>query len=410
MVTEQIGPQVKNGRLNNTTHKLQWIMHGPVVYIDRLYDELTRDCNERPRLAASIFTKSAKYAEQREYRFAVLNEESDEETVILQISGMMRDALKRIERGLIRAAPPAAKTAGDDEVEPSPRINETKAPVSERTTVTERLTEREALHWETKTPDGQVKSSDSEQRESVRERAVTQLHEPDDEDFQTTVRMDQDDDETTHEQPVSELAQSPEEHGREHSDEEAVQELALEEREWNGRRQEDNDHSVAIHTGTGRAYKSFKDMLNDPASPMSPMKETSQEKACNPEEIARTYGAFETLAIKITQVRMENRQDASSACWHAIQCIRNIYARLGDIVESVWIERERFVVIRLKDSEELNATGRIVIAPGGAYAYCLQLPDKEASSYGGTKWGTIFFPLGDFGKKFETFGWPGKTS
>ena len=93
-----------------------------------------------------------------------------------------------------------------------------------------------------------------------------------------------------------------------------------------------------------------------------------------------------------------------------MQCIRNIYARLGDIVESVRIERGRFVVIRLKESKELNATGRIVIAPGGAYAYCLQLPDKETSGYGGIEWGTMFFPMGDEVENFEEFGWPGKTS
>ena len=49
-----------------------------------------------------------------------------------------------------------------------------------------------------------------------------------------------------------------------------------------------------------------------------------------------------------------------------------IYARLGDTVDSVWIERERFVVIRIKDSEALKATGRIVIAPSGVYAYCFK--------------------------------------
>ena len=89
-------------------------------------------------------------------------------------------------------------------------------------------------------------------------------------------------------------------------------------------------------------------------------------------------------------------------------CIRNIYARLGDIIDSVWIERERFVVIRLKDSEELNSTGRIVIAPGGAYAYSLHLPNKENVGYGGLEWGTTFFPIGNVVETFVEYGWPKK--
>ena len=417
MVTEQIGPQGKDASMKNTTkgvegpqtkHKSQWVIHGPVVYTDRVYDTLTRDCDVRTGLAASIFTKSTKYAEQREYRFAVLTEGSDEETVMLQISGMMRDALKRTEKGLIRTAPPPAETAGDDQSKPSPRMNETRTPISEWNTVTERLTEWEERRSETRTSDGQVESSDSERREHVRERTVTQDHELVDGDSQRRLRTDRDD--GTAEEPPVPAQQAPRKQDQEHSDEEAVQELALEERDWNGGRQEDNDRPVVIHSGTGRAYKSLEEMLNDPALPTSPMKETWKERACSPEEIARTYGAVEILATKITKVRIENRQDAASACWHAMQCIRNIYARLGDIVDSVWIERERFVVIRLKDLEELNATGRIVVAPGGAYAYCLQLPYKGISAYGGIEWGTMFFPIGDQVKNFETFGWPSKTS
>ena len=70
-----------------------------------------------------------------------------------------------------------------------------------------------------------------------------------------------------------------------------------------------------------------------------------------------------TLAHKVPQVGTENQCAARAACWHAIQCIRNIYARLGNIVHTVAIERERFVVLRIKASPEFNASGRIVVAP-----------------------------------------------
>ena len=116
-----------------------------------------------------------------------------------------------------------------------------------------------------------------------------------------------------------------------------------------------------------------------------------------------------TLAMKITRVAVQHRQEAASACWHALQCINHIYARLGDIVDSVWIERDRFVVIHTKDSQELNATGRIVIGPSGGYAYCFKSSTSESMGSSEGVLGKLFFPLGDNVETFESFGWPGKA-
>ena len=149
-------------------------------------------------------------------------------------------------------------------------------------------------------------------------------------------------------------------------------------------------------------------MFDDPGAPMSPSTKTWEVTACGPEEIVKSYGAVATLAMKITRVGVEHRQDAASACWHALQCINNIYARLGDIVDSVWIERQRFVVIRIKDSEALKATGRIVIAPSGVYAYCFKSSKSEQIGYSEGHLGEMFFPLGKDVETFESFGWPGK--
>ena len=114
MVTEQIGPEGGDGWLKQTTdgaeaertkHRSQWVIHGPVVYTDHVYESLVDNGDGIKWLAASIFTKSSKYAAQREYRFAVLCEGADEETVLLRISGMMRDALKRIEGARYESLP-----------------------------------------------------------------------------------------------------------------------------------------------------------------------------------------------------------------------------------------------------------------------------------------------------------------
>lgn len=130
--------------------------------------------------------------------------------------------------------------------------------------------------------------------------------------------------------------------------------------------------------------------------------------ACSPEEIVKSYGAVATLALKIPRVALEHRQEAASACWHALQCINHIHARLGDIVDSVWIERDRFVVIHLKASEELRATGRIVIGPSGGYAYCFKTSRSEQVGHCDGVSGMLFFPLGDHVEAFESYGWSDK--
>ena len=70
------------------------------------------------------------------------------------------------------------------------------------------------------------------------------------------------------------------------------------------------------------------------------------------------------------------------------------YARLGDIVDSVWLERDCFVVIHIRKSEELKATGRIVVGPSGGYAYCFKRAKSENMGYSEGHLGKLLFPLG----------------
>ena len=419
MVVEQIGPKGKDGWLRDTTegaegprtnHKLQWVMHGPVVYTDQVYDELTRDLDERTRVAAYVFTKSTEYAAQREYRFAVLNEGAEEETVLLKISGMMRDALKPAEGGLLRTPPTETGPGKVDHKEFESPLTADVGPTLRWTTRTERLTEREQTLWETRTPDGQVVSSEGEHREKISERIVTQEDQPEDEGLEGDVRIDWHNDGAAEKESWPALPSGIVARDSEQSDEEAAEELALEESEWHQNSRRGSLTIPVVQRGTGRVYKSLEEAFSDPAFPTSPAQESWQEKACNPEEIRRAYGAIDSLNWEMAYIKEEFRQDIASAGWYAMQCLRNIYARLGDVVDSVWIERERFVVIRFKETNEKNATGRIVITPSGAYAYCLQVPGEETSGTGGIEWGTMIFPIGRQLESFETYGWPKKTA
>ena len=416
MVTEQIGPRGKDVWLTGTSngaagartkHRNQWIIHGPVVYTDRLYDMLTGEEDEVRRMAACLFAKPMTHAAQREYRFVVLNGGATEETVLLKISGMMRDALTQTEGGLIRPSPAPAETVGEDGALLPRPVKGSATERYRRATVKERKEEREETRLETRNSDGQVVSSDIKRRERVEEKVATEDLETDGRGIGDLRRAERRED-TGSEHPVLELEQGSEERSDADDEDAVAKEIALDERDWNDERGRDEFVIPVVHRGSGRTYKSFEEMFDDPSAPMSPSTKTWEVSACNPQEIVKSYGAVATLAMKITRVAVEHRQEAASACWHALQCITHIYARLGDIVESVWIERDRFVVIHIKDSEELKSTGRIVIGPSGGYAYCFKSSKSENLGYSEGVLGELFFPLGKDVETFESFGWPEK--
>ena len=120
------------------------------------------------------------HAAQREYRFVVLNGGAEEETVLLNISGMMRDALAPTEGGLIRPSPAPADTVGEDGAPLPLPMKSSTTQRYKRATVKERKEEREETRLETRTSNGQVISSDVKRRESVEETVATKDLETDD--------------------------------------------------------------------------------------------------------------------------------------------------------------------------------------------------------------------------------------
>ena len=416
MVTEQIGPKGKDAWLTGTSegvagartkHRYQWVIQGPVVYTDRLYETIVGEEDEVRRMAACLFAKPITHAAQREYRFVVMNGGAAEETVLLKISGMMRDALKPTAGGLIRPSPAPAEMVGDDGAVLSRGLKASTTQQYKRATVTERKERREQTRLETRDSKGQVLSSDIKRRESTEERIGTKELETDDRKIQE-LRRAEDHQDAGFEQPVLDIEQEPEKPGDADDEDAVAKEVALDERDWNDEHGRAEFVIPVVHRGSGRTFKSFGEMLEDPTAPMSPFTATWEVSACSPQELVKSYGAVATLALKIARVAVEHRQEAASACWHALQCINNIYARLGDIVDNVWIERHRFVVIHIKDSEEFKATGRIVIGPSGGYAYCLKRSKSENVGYSEGNLGQLFFPLGNHVETFESFGWPGK--
>lgn len=417
MVTEQLGPQGKDGWVQGSTggaggdaartkHPTQWVIHGPVMYSDRLYDTLTRDADEATTIAVRMFTKSATHAAQREYRFAILRDGAVAEKKFLAISGMMRDALQPAKSALVRPTPRPAEATVPSEASSS-STHECTTVRGQHATAKQRVTRREAMRLETRGADGTVSSSESMEREREHESTVTWDPSTSEQEGDRMELLGGKADEgaaapTDGQLRAGGIALEP---GT--IDEDAVKEIAF------GDAASDDEQGqageVAVLRGTGRADGSlaemFREMWSNPAFPMPAVSQPWVETKLSREDVLEILGFVTTLEDKVAQVDIENREAASSACWHAIQGVRNIYVRLGAIIDTVSIERERFVVLRLKPSEAFKAAGHVVLAPSGAYAYSIETSDRSTVGYSEGHAGKMFFPLGHV-DTFESHGWP----
>ena len=415
MVAEQLGPQGDGAWMTSAVgdspevrseHRGQWVIHGPVVYADSVYEALSQEEDEVSRIAASMFTKSASHAAMREYRFVILRDRDAAEKVLLRISGMMRDALEPTTHGLVRVAPAPAEAATEVKAAEPTRSKQSSEVRHIRATSTERVAERTARELVTKGTDGRILASESEQQEEVRERTVTHDLEPEDGLPAPTAAVGSKD--TQHDTREMEKPGDKGAGGEPALDDEAaVKALAIGHGVATGEADSEGD-GPAVDSGAGQVFRMFEEMFEDPACPMPSTSERWAEAALGPEEVHRMYGFVATLAHKVTRVSPEHRQDAASACWHAIQCIRNIFVGLGDIVATASIERGRFVVLELKESAELRANGRIVLAPSGVYAYCLKRTRHRRMGYGEGPLGRVFFPMGSELEEWDSLGWRAK--
>lgn len=133
--------------------------------------------------------------------------------------------------------------------------------------------------------------------------------------------------------------------------------------------------------------QSLARVVEDPTAPVGPVSESWAESALSPEDVRTIHGLGAALALKVIRVRIDDRRDASSACWHAMQCIRNVVARVGAIVKAVSIGRGRFVVIELGETDDSGPGGRIVVTPSGGYVYRLEGQDRELWGQGASEYG-----------------------
>ena len=125
MVAEQLGPQLDETQLTHklndghdfvSNHSFQWLIHGPVVYVDDKYETLNTWPVRSTLPFAFMFVKDREpHIEQREYRFVVLAKEQPADAALLTISPNIRSTLHESPNP-IRTADSLLTTSGIDHV------------------------------------------------------------------------------------------------------------------------------------------------------------------------------------------------------------------------------------------------------------------------------------------------------
>ena len=144
--------------------------------------------------------------------------------------------------------------------------------------------------------------------------------------------------------------------------------------------------------------------LQDPSFPRPPI-ESWTERTGTPEDVAATYGVAEALSLAIEHVPRSAKLPAAAAGWHAIRCVRNLYAQFGPIVAAVWLEEREIVTLQLEPAPFTRAQCRIWINPDGRYLVSVRTDAIIAEWKGGDEHGTLGLPTGHHVELLAKYGW-----
>ena len=383
MFAEQTGLQGRHGHFTHHSgirsyHSGQLILHGPVWYTDDVLGFLESFRSGPLYTMYPLFVKDSEFQNQREYRF-VLHSEShvESQTLLLQVNGMMRDALAPPRStGAVVFSPPEDSNAGS-----SQQISVTSTPGNRTTT---KITQTGEKRRRTLRMGDQMEEEETISREEV----VTL----------TTVvpaaGLDEAEDGGDSASPgIAEVTQSE-------NREQWIRGKRVDLMSYSRTRVfsiedttgadehfsvEDRDRAAELLAVVGRPFERFSEL---------------------PPSIVE---ALMTLARKAQDTEPDAEVQVMSACWNAVWAICNLYECFGDVVASVDIEQREFVAIILKGSENSDVEGRILVGPRGTYAYVLTRGERRHPGHGGTKTRLAFFPDDTTRAAFEEFGWAPRT-
>ena len=410
---------------------VQQILHGPVLYSDEVCESILQQPPNAQMIYRAIFTKRQKYEAQREYRFVIFGRsKKDLPTAYLEIPARLRETLqpprKLFALGTISnedsednsSTPPgnAQESHKPDRISSQPKRTDT----SNRNESGRRTGRQRQTKWITRDGDGNILKAEIEIVSSQVTRYVTRVPEA----HVDSIPLSVFDDEAT---PVSAESNGLDvavwvrkdlEHvevrwNRDISD--TIDGITVEQLESDS---PDDippfsnaipfrfDGRESAHTGS--QLRSLEDevagALHDPSFPKPPM-EYWTESVGTPSDVAATYRVAEALSLAIEQVPRNARLPAAAAGWHAVRCVRNLYAQFGSIVTAVWLEGKEIVTLQLEPAPFTQAQCRIWINPDGRYLVRVHSNGIIAEWNGGDEHGTLSFPTGQHVELFRKYGW-----
>ncbi len=408
---------------------VQQILHGPVLYSDEVYESILRQPPNAQMVYRAIFTKRRKYAAQREYRFAVFGRSiTDVPTVFLDIPARLREALEpprkvfglgtiSLEDNEDKSAAPLADAQGSEQ--PHRSALQPNGTVTSYHNESGRKTGHQS-QWITRDGDGNIIKAEIEIVSSQVKRYVTRCRESDVDSIPLSVFDDEAAPEDTDSSGPFMTVWISKDHehvkvrwSRDLSD--TIDSITVEQLDsdsadgtppfsdaipfrFNGRKADSTDARL----------RSLEDelagRLRDPSFPRPPL-EYWTERAGTPEDVTATYQVAEALSFAIEHVPRSARLPAAAAGWHAIRCVRNLYAQFGPIVAAVWLEGQEIVTLQLEPAPFTRAQCRIWINPDGRYLVSVRNDGIIAEWKGGDKHGTLGLPTGHHVELLAKYGW-----
>ena len=379
MFANQQGPQGKRGDSNHpggikSFHNAQLVMHGPVWYTDDVLGFLESRRSDPLYLVYPLFLKHSAYRDQQEYRFVVHCETPVEsETLLLNISGAMRDALAP---SLAAGHVTYQRQEDSDADSSSEKVSD---PTPTHLTMTQTRNAKHRRH-----------RAVSVEGKLAQEEIITSE--------QTIVSMT----ELLAKGPgLAEIdLETPFPKRGEVTESETLErrvegEVTDKQTNWRTRILTIADPSEAERLFTLEEQDNAAEKLKAVRRPF--------EKFSNlPKQAAE---ALKALAYQTAFVEPELKVQTMSACWNAIWAICNLYECYGDIVGPISIEGDEFVAITLKEAKDTGAGGQILVGPRGTFAYVLTRGDEKRPGNGGTRDRLVFFPDEETRAAFEEFGW-----
>ena len=380
MFLDQVGPNTTNGRFTHRSsgtksivslHDTLKVIHGPVLYTEDVYDFLASHKDSALAKIYPLFVKDTEHRDQREYRFVIVgNDELGKECRDIVVSGMMRDSLLPVRAASAVRFEPVPQ---DDQKEESIAV-EPKG-YSKRKDQTWRKRE---IRTRTLSVDGEERQREEQTREVI----LSQTSE-------SVVKGD----------VMADLAKEQERHTGN------LVERRNESVEVDGVLVETRN-SESVHIGyianadDADSIFSLEDK-REAEEVIEHVKKLGQrvlDSAEQRESIARL------LEITVDPSR-EKSVDVAGAAWHGMCALVNLHGHFGDVVDSVEIEKERFIAIGLKPCGTSDATGKLLVGPLGTYAYMLRRGEEAIEGVGGEESKLVLFPSVEDAEKFAEYGW-----